>query len=164
VTSQVSDLLWPVRMGIVCHPEVAARHAGKELAEFIRDNELIHMRIDAMPRHHFWTQFKRQANLSALNVERGLIFDTELMAVQYALSGEGLALIDLKLFQDHLEQRKLVCPFDVRLDDGFGYYLVTDPDSLSDPAIAFFRSWLIEHLGQRPDRNEKHMRIAVSND
>ncbi len=164
VTAQVSDLLWPVRMGIVCHPDVAARHAGKELPEFMRDNELIHMRIDDMPRHHFWTQFKRQSNLGALNVERGLIFDTELMAVQYAMSGEGLALVDLKLFQDHLEQRKLVSPFDVRLDDGFGYYLITDPESLSDPAIAFFRSWLIEHLGQRPDNNEKHMRIAVSNE
>jgi len=41
---------------------------------------------------------------------------------------------------------------------------VTDPESLSDPSIAFFRSWLIEHLGQRPNNSEKHMRIAVSND
>ncbi len=164
VTSHVSDLLWPVRLGIVCHPSVAIRHAGKGLAEFIRDNELIHMRIDDMPRHHFWSQFKRQTNLGQLNIERGLIFDTELMAVQYALSGEGLALVDLKLFQDHLEQKKLVQPFENSLDDGFGYYLVTDPESLSDPSIAFFRTWLIELLGRGPQPNEKRMRIAISNE
>jgi DNA-binding transcriptional LysR family regulator len=164
VTSYVSDLLWPVRLGIVCHPSVAARHAGKSLAEFIRDNELIHMRIDDMPRHHFWSQLKRQTGLGQLNVERGLIFDTELMAVQYALSGEGLALVDVRLFSDHLEQKKLAQPFENILDDGFGYYLVTDPESLGDPSIAFFRTWLIELLSRRPQTNEKRMRIAISNE
>ena len=165
VTAYVSDLLWPVRMGIVCHPDVAARHAGKDLAELIRDNELIHMRFEDMPRHHFWTQFKKLANLSTLNIERGLIFDTELLAVQYALSGEGLALVDLQLFHDHLQQGRLVQPSTLTLDDGFGYYLSTDADSLSDPAIAFFRAWLIEHLRQRQDpKIAKPMRIAVSNE
>lgn len=164
VTSHVSDLLWPVHLGLVCHPAVAARHAGKSLGEFVRDNELIHMRIDDMPRHYFWSQFKRQCSLGSTNVERGLIFDTEMMAVQYALSGEGLALVDLKLFQDHLEQKKLVRPFDHLLDEGFGYYLITDPESLSDPSIAFFRSWLIELLGRRSQNSEKRVRIAVSND
>lgn len=164
VTAHVSDLLWPVRMGIVCHPAVAARHAGKPLAEFIRDNELLHMRVDDLPRHHFWQQMKTQTGLGALNVERGLVFDTELMVVQYALSGEGLALVDLRLFHEHLSQKKLVQPFDNVLDDGFGYYLVTDAESLGDPSIAFFRSWLIELLARRPHPNEKRMRIAISNE
>jgi LysR family glycine cleavage system transcriptional activator len=137
ITERVSDLLWPVRMGIVCHPDVAQRHAGK----------LIHMRIDGMPRHHFWTQLKRAANLGSLNVERGLVFDTELLAVQYALGGEGLALVDVALFREHLTSGRLVSPYDVTLDDGFGYYLVTDSEALSDPAVALFRTWLIERFG-----------------
>ena len=153
VTERVSDLLWPVRMGIFCHPEVAQRHAGKDLAAFINDNELIHMRIDGMPRHHFWTQLKRSANLGAVNVERGLVFDTELLAVQYALSGEGLALIDLDLFRSYLDEGRLIAPFEVTLDDGFGYYLITDSEALSDPAVALFRSWLIERFG--PDARHK---------
>ena len=147
VTERISDLLWPVHMGILCHPDVAARHKGKDLATFIADNELIHMRIDDMPRFHFWNQFKRHAGLGAVNVERGLVFDTELLAVQYALSGEGLALVDLNLFREHLDRGQLVAPFDVTLDDGYGYYLVTDSEALSDPAIAVFRSWLIERFG-----------------
>jgi LysR family glycine cleavage system transcriptional activator len=147
VTERVSDLLWPVRLGILCHPDVAQRHAGKDLAAFISDNELIHMRIDGMPRHHFWTQLKRSANLGAVNVERGLVFDTELLAVQYALGGEGLALVDLALFRDYLDAGRLVAPYEITLDDGYGYYLVTDSEALSDPAVALFRTWLIERFG-----------------
>lgn len=147
VTDRVKDLLWPCRLGLVCHPDVAARHKGKSLETFIRDTELVHMRVEGLPRRHFWTQFVQQAGLSGLEVDRGLVFDTEILTVQYVLSGSGTALVDLALFRDHLDAGRLVCPFDLRLDDGFGYYLVTDPEALSDTATALFRSWLIDHFG-----------------
>ena len=84
--------------------------------------------------------------------------------MQYALSGEGLALVDLNMFRDDIEAGRLVCPFDDTLDDGFGYYLITDPEALSDTAIALFRSWLIEHFGQRKAGDESRVRLAVSNE
>jgi len=40
-----------------------------------------------------------------------------------------------------------VKPFEVTLDDGYGYYLITHPEGLGDTAIALFRSWLIERFG-----------------
>ena len=92
VTDMVTDLLWPVHLSVLCHPNIAARHAGKSLSEFIESNELLHVRISDLPRHHLWTQFARQANLGAVHVERGLVFDNVMLAVQYALSGEGLYL------------------------------------------------------------------------
>ena len=147
VTERVSDLLWPVCLGVVCHPDVAARHAEKDLEAFVRDNELVHMRVEGLPRRHFWSQFARQAGLHGLDVERGLVFDTEILTVQYVLSGSGIALVDLDLFRDHLAAGRLVQPYDTTLSDGFGYYLVTDPEALSDTATALFRSWLIEQFG-----------------
>src|SRR6202049_4556040 len=90
VTDLVTDLLWPVRLNLLCHPDIAARCGGKSLAEFIESNELVHVRLSDQPRHHLWSQFVRQAGLHSLNVERGLVFDTALLAVQYALSGEGI--------------------------------------------------------------------------
>ena len=164
VSDMISDLLWPVRLGILCHPELAARHAGKDLATFIRDNELIHVRIADLPRHHMWAQLVRQANVGPVSFERGLVFDTALLAVQYALSGEGLALVDLNLFRDDIAAGRLVRPFDVSLDEGYGYYLVTHPDALSDTAIALFRSWLIKHFGPRRPVEEPPVRLAVAND
>jgi DNA-binding transcriptional LysR family regulator len=147
VTDLVRDLLWPVRLSLLCHPQVAERCAGKSVQEFVEANELVHVRIADLPRHHVWTQFARHANLNAINVERGLVFDTAILAVQYALSGDGLALVDTTLFSEELRTGRLVKPFDISLDDGYGYYLITHPEGLGDTAIALFRSWLIERFG-----------------
>ena len=81
------------------------------------------------------------------SVERGLVVDTAVLAVQYALSGQGIALCDTNLFAEEIRQGRLVKPFDVTMDDGYGYYLVTHPEGLGDTAIAMFRSWLIERFG-----------------
>jgi DNA-binding transcriptional LysR family regulator len=164
VTDLVRDLLWPVRLSVLCHPNIAARSAGKSLAEFIASNELVHVRLSELPRHHLWSQFVRQAGLSSLNVERGLVFDTALLAVQYALSGEGIALIDNYLFDDYVRTGRLVKPFENTLDDGYGYYLITHPEALSDTAVALFRSWLIERFGHGPKGTASNLHLAVSNE
>ncbi len=164
VTELVTDLLWPVRLQLMCHPSVAARHQGKGMADFIAANELVHVRISDVPRHHLWLQFARQANLPAASVERGLVFDTAMLAVQYALSGEGIALLDGYLFGDYLRTGRLVSPYPDSLDDGYGYYLTTHPEALSDTAIALFRSWLIERFGTGAARSGSNMHLAVSND
>jgi DNA-binding transcriptional LysR family regulator len=164
VTDLVKDLLWPVRLSILCHPNIAERHKGKSLAEFIESNELIHVRLTDLPRHHLWSQFVRHAGLHSLNVERGLVFDTALLAVQYALSGEGIALIDNYLFGDYIRTGRLIKPFDNILDDGYGYYLVTHPEGLSDTAIALFRSWLIKRFGNATGGAAPNIHLAVSNE
>jgi DNA-binding transcriptional LysR family regulator len=164
VTDLVTDLLWPVRLSVLCHPNVAARCAGKSLAEFIDMNELVHVRITEMPRHHFWSQFIRQEGLNSLNVERGLVFDTAVLAVQYALSGEGIALVDNYLFGDYIRSGRLVKPFDSMLDDGYGYYLTTHPEALADTAVALFRSWLIERFGTSSSAAAPNVHLVVSNE
>jgi DNA-binding transcriptional LysR family regulator len=163
VTDMVADLLWPVSLSLLCHPNVAARHAGKSLAEFIESNELVHVRISDQPRHHLWTQFVRHANLASVNVERGLVFDTAVLAVQYALSGEGVVLLDNYLFDDYVRTGQLVKPFDTSVDDGYGYYLLTHPEALSDTAIAMFRSWLIERFGTGGGARAANLHLAISN-
>jgi DNA-binding transcriptional LysR family regulator len=164
VTDMVRDLLWPVRLSIICHPSIAEKHKGKGLAGFIEANELIHVRLSELPRHHLWSQFARQSGLSGLNVERGLVFDTALLAVQYALSGEGIALIDTYLFGDYIRTERLIKPFDNLLDDGYGYYLITHPEGLADTAIALFRSWLIERFGNVTSTAVSNLHLAVSNE
>jgi DNA-binding transcriptional LysR family regulator len=163
VTDLVTDLLWPERPSILCHPAVATQHAGKSLGEFIEANEIVHVRIADMPRHHVWSQFVRQVGL-AVNYDRGLVFDTAVLAVQYVLSGQGLALVDTNLFSEEIRSGRLVRPFDVMLDDGYGYYLITHPEGLSDTAIALFRSWLIERFGTRVATAGPAVHLAVSNE
>jgi DNA-binding transcriptional LysR family regulator len=165
VTDLVTDLLWPVRLSVLCHPSIAAGHKGKDLAAFIEANEIVHVRIADLPRHHVWLEFVRKAGLTGVNCERGLVFDTAVLAVQYALSGAGICLVDTHLFADEIRSGRLVKPFDVMLDDGYGYYLITHPEGLSDTAIALFRSWLIERFGTGSAAgNSAPLQLAVSNE
>jgi len=163
VTDLVADLLWLEHLGMLCHPDVAARHSGRSLPEFIEANELVHVRITDLPRHHMWSEFARHQGLASINVERGLVFDTALLAVQYVLSGEGIAVTDANLFSEEIRSGRLVRPFEATYEDGFGYYLITQPEALSDPAIALFRSWLIDRFGPRTIGANAGVRLAVSN-
>jgi DNA-binding transcriptional LysR family regulator len=164
VTDLVTDLLWPVRLCILCHPNIAAAHRGKDLAAFIEANEIVHVRIAELPRHHMWSQFVRHTGLAGVNVERGLVFDTAVLAAQYALGGQGIALVDPNLFAEEIGSGRLVRPFEPTLDDGYGYYLTTHPEGLADTAIALFRSWLIERFGTRAASVTPAVQLAVSNE
>jgi len=164
LTDLVTDLLWPVRLSILCHPSVAAAHRGRDLASFIEANELVHVRIADTPRHQFWSEFARRNALDGVSVERGLVFDTVVLAVQYALGGQGIALADTNLFAEEIRTGRLVKPFEATLDDGYGYYLTTQPEGLADTAIALFRSWLIERFGRGSPAAVPPVQLAVSNE
>jgi DNA-binding transcriptional LysR family regulator len=164
VTDLVTDLLWSVRLSILCHPDIAAAHRGRTLGAFIEANEIVHVRIADVPRHHAWSQFVRSQGLSGVSIERGLVFDTAVLAAQYALSGQGIALVDTNLFAEELSSGRLVKPFEATLDDGYGYYLTTHPEGLGDTAIALFRSWLIERFGMRGTTSARPVQLAVSNE
>lgn len=142
----VADLLWPVRLRILCHPQVAERNRGKGLAEFIAANELVHVRYDGASRHEAWCHFVQRNGLGAIPVKRGPAFDSAALAVQYLTSGRGISLVDPRLFADEVRAGRLLSPFAAELDTGRAYYLMTHPEGLSEAAIALFRSWLIERF------------------
>ena len=110
-----------------------------------------------------WSQFVRQTGLSSVNVERGLVVDTAVLAAQYALGAQGIAVLDTNLFAEEISDGRLVKPFEATLDDGYGYYLTTHPEGLADTAIALFRSWLIERFG-RAAETRPPLQLAVSNE
>ena len=87
--------------------------------------------------------FVRSIGRPDIAVDRGLVFDTQQLAAQYAMMGDGLALLDPLLFHEEIKAGRLVRPFDLWLDEGYGYYLTTHPEDLSNEAVALFRSWLI---------------------
>jgi DNA-binding transcriptional LysR family regulator len=146
--THVSSLLWMARVTPMCHPSTAKRRGG-DLAEFLADAELVHVKLERQPRYRLWESFVRQAGLN-LDVARGLVFDTACLAAQYAMEGEGVALLDTKLFARDLAEGRLVAPFETAIDDGYGYFLNIHPEDLADPAIAAFRAWIIQRFATSP--------------
>ena len=149
VDDRVTDFLWMVRVAPVCSPATAAKHEGKSLEQFLADNHLLHVKLDNEPRGLLWSRYARQTRI-ALDVDRDLAFDTNLLAVSYAISADGVALADIDMFAPELADGRLVMPYDAVIEDGFGYYLKLRPEDLSDPDISLFRSWLIARFAARP--------------
>ena len=144
VTDNILDLLWMERVTVLCSPAVA--EGKRDLATLVASTDLLHVKLDGQSRHHLWGFAARSMGRPDLMVDRGLVFDTAQLAVQYALSGEGLALVDPILFRNAVREGRLVRPFDFTLDSGFGYYLTTSPEVLDNEAVALFRSWLIRRF------------------
>ena len=148
VDDRITDLLGLVRVAPVCSPATAARHAGKPLAAFLADTLLLHTMLENEPRGLLWTLFARASRID-LDVERGLAFDTALLAVMYAMTADGVALADVDMFHAEIADGRLVVPYDAVIEDGFGYYLKLRAEDLSDPAISLVRSWLIARFAAR---------------
>ena len=148
---RVTDLLWRVRVSPVCSPAVAKAAQGKTLAEFLADNELLHVKLDSEPRSLLWSIFAQHFALP-VNSERGLAFDTAISAMQYAMSDGGVALADIDMFAKEIAEGRLVRPFDSVMEDGFGYYLKFHAEDLGDPAVAVFRSWFLARFAAEKRR------------
>ncbi len=144
VSQSVTDLLWMIRSAPVCSPEIAAAHAGKSQEQFLRDNELLHMKLEGQARSILWAAYVQRLGLK-VDTNRGVAFETASVAASAAVSGAGVALADLNLFAGEIASGQLVVPYDTPIEEGYGYFLMLRPEDLADPAISLFRAWLIEH-------------------
>ncbi len=149
VDAAVRDLLWLVDCTPACSPAFAQACAGMDLAAFLRAGELLHTKLEGQPFGALWAQYGAELQLD-FKPERGLAFDTEALAVRFAVAGGGVMLLDAVMWAGELAAGRLVTPYAATRPSGFGYYLSVQPDDLPDPAIALCRSWLIQHFGRRP--------------
>lgn len=72
-----------------------------------------------------------------------LTFDLAMMAVQAAVDGQGVCIGRSTYVDDDLRAGRLVVPFDLRLKDELGFYLVTPHETAQAKKIVAFRTWLL---------------------
>jgi LysR family glycine cleavage system transcriptional activator len=145
VDDQVTDLLRMVKVAPLCAPVTAQASANKPLGDFLAEQELLHIKLDGQSRDHLWSAFVRQQGLT-LPTSDGLAFDTAIAAAQYTMAGSGVFLGDIHMFAQEIADGRLVMPYDIAAEDGYGYFLKLHADDLSDPAISAFRSWMIKQF------------------
>ncbi|KRE96521.1 LysR family transcriptional regulator [Frateuria sp. Soil773] len=88
-----------------------------------------------------WAAWRRAAGLRRLDVSRGVTFSDETHAIEAAIAGQGVALLDTALVADELARGTLVAPFGPALD-GLDYLFVHPVGTADDPAVAALRDWL----------------------
>jgi LysR family transcriptional regulator, glycine cleavage system transcriptional activator len=67
----------------------------------------------------------------------------DLMALQAAIDGLGVALGRTPFVEADIAAGRLVAPFDIVLPSAAGFYIVTPQQAAQVPKIAQFRAWLI---------------------
>jgi LysR family glycine cleavage system transcriptional activator len=90
-----------------------------------------------------WSTWLRAAGQSAQLADGPrLTFDLAMMAVQAAVDGQGVCIGRSTYVDDDLRAGRLVVPFDLRLKDELGFYLVTPHETAQSIKIKAFRAWL----------------------
>lgn len=89
-----------------------------------------------------WSAWLRAAGLPRASGAGEQVVDTDYMAIEAALSGLGITVVDPLLVQADLAAGHLVEPLGLRVKSGKGYYLISPPGLLRDPRYQQFRDWL----------------------
>lgn len=137
---QHAELLHAEWLTPVCAPALWSADRGPMSVADLAAATLIHptdSRAD-------WTCWLAAADMPAALGKAGQVVDTDYMAIEAALSGLGITVVDPLLVQGELAAGRLVEPLGLRVRSGLGYYLVSPPGLLREARYQQFRDWLCE--------------------
>ena len=141
----IVDLLMSDQFTPLASPGLIKDAAWPDLATMLAKAQLLHIRQGNDPWYD-WRLFSRQTGLTSARVERGLVLETSDQAVQSAANGGGVAIADPRLFQEEIAQKRLAPVFDVTVNSGRHYHLVSRAEEIEIPRIAAFRAWVTRHF------------------
>jgi LysR family transcriptional regulator, glycine cleavage system transcriptional activator len=130
----------------VCSPGLLGR-LDRPLVEpaDLRHHTLLHFR---MAETHWptgaWRYWLEVMRLSPLDGASSLQFNQYDQIIQAALEGQGVALGIGALVRRHLQQGRLVAPFEQRFATPRGNFLITARFAAERPEVQAFRGWLLD--------------------
>ena len=126
------------------HSPALTKGAPKlERLEQLGNLPLIHWDLSQIPwaqrtRKWFdWGECLRLWNVSHLDPDKGLRFSDYGLAVQAAVSGQGVLLAGWPVLKDSMEAGLLICPFaDSMVSTDIGYDVMTTRDAAERPEVS----------------------------
>ena len=97
--------------------------------------------------HDLWPQFLAQIGIKDQS-GRGLRLNQVALAIDAAISGQGVALVPRFLVARDLEARTLLQVTDQTLEGGKGFYLLAEPRKKRSKAVEQVRQWLVDMSDQ----------------
>jgi LysR family glycine cleavage system transcriptional activator len=133
-----ADFLMADKVFPVCSPAVATTlHTPQDLAS----HTLVQVSGVTAKDWQAWLSAAGQPAQLADGAK--LTFDLAMMAVQAAIDGQGVCIGRSTYVNDDLRAGRLVAPFELRLQDDLGFYLVTPHETADSTKISAFRQWLV---------------------
>jgi LysR family glycine cleavage system transcriptional activator len=128
---------------------VASPHLGLHEPSDLHRQTLIHFEWYRTDRETpIWPRWLARAGLRDLEPAAELTFTDESHAIQAAIAGQGVALLDLMLIADDLANGALVQPFGPVLP-GYRCFLVYPEAAAESERIAAVRTWIRRELGRK---------------
>lgn len=125
----------------VCAPEIAAKL--KEPADLLR----VPVVRDANS-NLSWNLWLAPHGLSEEQLKPGNSFTDAALALDAAVTGQGVMLAWATLAEYALKVGTLVAPFPSRVPVGFGYYLITSQTRREDRKVRDFKAWIRSELAE----------------
>ena len=129
----------------VCSPQLLAAGPPLRTPDDLAHHVLLH---DEMMRGHpgrvGWRRWLEAAGATAVDPSKGARFSHAHMAVEAALAGQGVALARGILVAGELAAGRLVAPFDLRVESGLAYWVLTPKRGAPRPQVETFRRWLLD--------------------
>ncbi|WP_038249322.1 transcriptional regulator GcvA [Ghiorsea bivora] len=120
----------------VCNPKLAkALKTPQDLA----NHTLLHARL----RPDDWQMWLKALNLN-IQSEHEQTFETRNFAIQAAVDGLGIAIVDPSLVAEDIKAGRLTTPFSQTLADKSAYYLVYPQKKNSNSHIQHLQAWLVK--------------------
>ena len=104
-----------------------------------------------------WPVWLEMAGASQVNAERGPFFNMTAMALDAAVTGQGVALARRALATQDLLAGRLVRPFPQTMTSERGYFIVCHNASADRPKVTRFRDWLLSEAACDEEKLEKLM-------
>lgn len=134
-----------------CSPSLANGPPALSALDQLASLPLIHWDTSHMawasatPRWFSWQSWCESAGISGIDTSKGKRFSDYGLAVQAAISGQGVILAGWPALVDTLEEGLLVCPFENSVTEtDIGFDLVTTQDALDRPEVQAFCDWVLE--------------------
>jgi LysR family glycine cleavage system transcriptional activator len=142
-----SDKLFEVAMTVVASPELVKGEPPLRTPADLARHTLLHDdAMDTVAAGDAWQKWLRAAGVEDVDGVPGPRFSSNMLSLEAASQKLGVALALKPLVNADLKSGRLCAPFKVELKPTGAYYLVCPEVIAERPAVAAFRSWLLEQV------------------
>lgn len=128
----------------VCSPALGSRiHRIDDL----KDCMLLHIRsVHGQEHHSAWKEWLHEAGAHDFDASQGLVLSDEIMALQFAIDGQGIMLGKRILVDYDVTANRLCLPLDIQSSMRMAYYMVSANNAQDNPALSILKNWLISEM------------------
>lgn len=139
-----ADKLFDVTLIPVCSPFLTSIQIP------IRDpNELRHVTLlHSLARMSDWALWLRHAGADQVDADRGMTFESSIMANLAAQNGLGVAIAQHFLVRDELQKGVLVSPYQSTFLSDRSYQFLSSPRYRGSRVLELFREWLLNEVAK----------------